>query len=45
MEYEFKLKKVKNKILTKTGKKVALERHNYMVDFFERFNQEIKGVK
>lgn len=45
MEFEFKLKKIKNKILTKTGKKIARERHKYMVDFFERFDKEIKGLE
>jgi uncharacterized protein len=44
LEYYFKLKKVKSKILTKTGKKIAEERHNYMVDFFKRFELEIKGL-
>ena len=44
LEYYFKLKKVKLKILTKTGKKIAEERHNYMVNFFERFELEIKGL-
>ncbi|MFA5187901.1 MAG: HD domain-containing protein [Patescibacteria group bacterium] len=45
MEYEFKLKKIKNKILTKAGKKFAQERHQYMVEFFNRFWQEVKGLK
>lgn len=45
MEYEFKLKKIKNKILTKAGKKFAQERHRYMVEFFNRFWQEVKGIK
>jgi len=45
MEFEFKLKNVKNKILTKTGKKVALERHDYMVNFFKKFDREIKGLE
>jgi len=44
LEYYFKLKKVKSKILTKTGKKIAEERHNYMVDFFKRFELEVKGL-
>ena len=44
LEYYFKLKKVKSKMLTKTGKKIAEERHNYMVDFFKRFELEIKGL-
>lgn len=44
LEYYFKLKKVKSKILTKTGKKIAKERHEYMVDFFKRFELEVKGL-
>src|SRR3989344_5734119 len=44
LEYYFKLIKVKSKILTKTGKEIAEERHNYMVDFFKRFELEIKGL-
>lgn len=45
MEYEFKLKKIKNKILTKTGKQIAKIRHRDMVNFFEKFNREIKGLE
>lgn len=45
MEYEFKLKHIKNKILTKTGKKIAKERHNFMVAYFKRFWQEVQGRK
>lgn len=44
LEYYFKLRKVKSKILTKTGKEIAQERHNYMADFFKRFESEIKGL-
>lgn len=44
LEYYFKLKKIKSKILTKTGKKIAEERHDYMVNFFKRFELEIKGL-
>jgi uncharacterized protein len=43
LEYYFKLIKVKSKIVTKTGKKIAAERHKYMVDFFKRFEKEVKG--
>jgi uncharacterized protein len=43
MEYEFKLKNVKDKILTESGKKIALGRHNFMVEFFERFWKEVRG--
>ena len=45
MEYEFKLKNIKNKILTKTGKKIAKERHDFMVAYFKRFWEEVKGIK
>jgi uncharacterized protein len=43
LEYYFKLNKVKDKILTKTGKEIAEQRHSYMADFFERFESEVKG--
>ena len=45
LEYEVKLKHIKNKIITKTGKKIALDRHNYMEDYFKRMWQEVKGEK
>ncbi len=44
MEYEYKLKNVKNKILTTTGKKIAKNRHDFMTIYFKRFWQEVKGV-
>jgi len=43
MEYEYKLKKIKDKMLTKTGKQIAKNRHEYMSDFFKRFWLEVKG--
>lgn len=45
LEYYYKLKNIKAKILTKTGKKIAQARHNYMVDFFRRFEREVKGLE
>ncbi|MCK9393233.1 MAG: HD domain-containing protein [Candidatus Paceibacterota bacterium] len=44
LEYCHKLSKIKNKIITKTAKEFAQERHLYMEDFFKRFNKEIKGL-
>ncbi|MGA2417776.1 MAG: HD domain-containing protein [Candidatus Staskawiczbacteria bacterium] len=44
LEYYFKLIKVKSKILTKSGKEIAKERHEYMVNFFKKFESEIKGI-
>lgn len=43
LEYEVKLKKIKDKIITKTGKKIAKERHLFMKEYFERFWMEVKG--
>jgi uncharacterized protein len=43
LEYEIKLKKIKNKILTKTGKEFAKERDNFMKQFFKRFWKEVEG--
>jgi len=30
--------------LAKEGKKIAEERHNYMVEFFKRINDEVDGL-
>jgi uncharacterized protein len=43
LEYEFKLKKIKDKILTAAGKKIALSRDKYMHEYFQRFWSEVKG--
>lgn len=45
MEYEIKLKHLKNKMLTKTGKLIAHERSVFMDKFFQAFWQEIEGKK
>ncbi|HNX00922.1 MAG TPA: HD domain-containing protein [Candidatus Cloacimonadota bacterium] len=43
-EYLVKLVKIKDKILTTEGKRLAEERHAFMVEFFERLNQEVDDV-
>ena len=43
LEYEVKLKFVAGKMLTKTGKKIARDRHLYMRRFFDRFWKEVEG--
>jgi len=43
MEYEVKLKHIKGKVLTKEGKRIARERHEFMKNFIDRFYKEIKG--
>ncbi len=45
LEYEIKLKYIKDKMMTKAGKSLARERHLYMKQFFERFWQEVRGKK
>jgi len=42
-EFTVKLVKIKNKMLTKEGKRIAKERHNFMIDFFNRLNKEVDG--
>jgi len=43
-EFLVKLSRVKDRIFTREGKKIAAERHKFMVDFFERLNKETEGV-
>ena len=40
-----KLLLLKDKMNTQTGKKIALERHNYMQSFLQQFHDEWNGVK
>lgn len=42
-EFLVKLFKVKDKMLTDTGREMAKERHEFMVNFFDRLNREVKG--
>lgn len=42
-EFMVKLKKVKDKMLTEEGKRIAEERHAFMEEFFDRLNKEVKG--
>jgi uncharacterized protein len=42
-EYAIKLSKIKNRILTTEGKRMAEARHNFMVHFFQRFLDEYSG--
>jgi uncharacterized protein len=45
LEYEIKLKYVKDRILTAAGKKIAKRRHDFIVSYFQRFWQEVKGLE
>lgn len=42
-EFMVKLRKIKSRMLTTEGRRLAKERHKFMVAFFERLNQEVKG--
>ncbi len=42
-EFTVKLQKVKDRMLTEEGKRIAEERHKFMVDFFDRLNKEVEG--
>jgi len=42
-EYVFKLSRLKDALFTETGRKIAADRHAYMVQFFRRLEQEVAG--
>ena len=42
-EFMVKLRKIKERMFTKEGKRIAKERHTYMVNFFNRLNKEVDG--
>ena len=44
-EYKVKLSKVRDRILTRTGKRLADERHDFMERFFKRFIKEYEGER
>ncbi|MBU4288424.1 MAG: HD domain-containing protein [Proteobacteria bacterium] len=44
-EFMVKLSRIKDKIQTKEGRKMAEERHNFMERFFKRFLEEYEGER
>lgn len=44
-EYHFKLCKIKDRMLTSEGKRLALARHAFMVEFFKQFILEYQGER
>ena len=44
-EFKFKMSKIKDRMLTPEGKRLADERHDFMVVFFERLERETKGAQ
>ncbi len=43
-EYLVKLRWIKDRMFTREGKRIALERHRFMVEFFRRLNKETRGI-
>ena len=43
-EFKFKMSKVKDRMLTPEGRRLAAERHRFMEFFFERLERETKGA-
>jgi uncharacterized protein len=43
-EFLVKLRRVRDRIFTREGKRIAAERHRFMVAFFGRLNEETKGT-
>ncbi len=44
-EYKLKLSKIKDRLLTRTGKKIAKKRTKFMQRFFEELNAEVEGIR
>jgi len=44
-EYVVKLSRIRERILTPTGRRLADTRHRFMTDFFNRFLEEYKGER
>jgi len=44
-EFQVKLSRIKDRMLTQEGLRMAKERHDFMARFFERFLQEYEGHK
>lgn len=44
-EFLFKLIRVKDRLLTKSGKKIAEARHSYLCDFYKQLKAEVHGER
>jgi uncharacterized protein len=45
LEYEIKLKHIKDKMTTREGKRLAVDRDKFMKEYFKRFWEEVEGRK
>lgn len=44
-EYEWKLVRIKDRLYTATARQIAEERHQFMKQFFEQWDLEIRGIR
>ena len=44
-EFRLKLRKIKNRLITGEGKRMAEDRHRFMEEFFQRFLEEYEGKR
>ena len=44
-EFAWKLQRIKERLYTKTAQQIAIDRHFFMTEFFERWEQEIQGIR
>lgn len=44
-EFVVKLSRIKERLFTDTGRAIAAERHDYMVAFFQRLDDEVRGAR
>ncbi|MDY6847461.1 MAG: phosphohydrolase, partial [Chloroflexota bacterium] len=44
-EFLFKLRKVKDRLFTETGKTLAEARHAYLVEFYNQLSAEVRGER
>ena len=43
-EFHMKLRKIRDRLLTDSARRIAQERHAFMVAFFERLEREVRGL-
>jgi uncharacterized protein len=43
-EYHIKLVKIKDRLLTDSARELAVERHAFIVAFFDRLEREVRGL-
>jgi uncharacterized protein len=44
-EYHLKLVRIKDRLLTESARRLAEERHAFMVSFFQRLEREVRGLE